>query len=172
MLHPPLARGTAPTRYIRLKVARPLLACPLLGLTEPKLKPLYYTIRCFTLPCCTILNYNKNQNQNRNRNHKYYILCACPLMTCCQVLEEMQRAAVSTQTRLQPLIDARRLEDEARRREDEVRRQCIICFERPRAVAFLPCGHFISCESCVGLVQQNCPSCRQLITTRARIFMD
>ena len=35
VLHPPLAWGTAPTRYIRLQVDG---IYPLLGLTEPKLK--------------------------------------------------------------------------------------------------------------------------------------
>ena len=101
-------------------------------------------------------------------------------------VQELQRLQSGVATAL-PLLnaaiaerqraDAERREQELQKREQELdeRQQCIICFERPRAVVFVPCGHLVSCEACVSLVQgtdANCPSCRQHITSQVRAFMD
>lgn len=51
---------------------------------------------------------------------------------------------------------------------------CIICMEKPRSHAFVPCGHFASCESCAtaSMLQDDnrCPVCRQHIERAMRLF--
>ncbi|KPA81400.1 hypothetical protein ABB37_03777 [Leptomonas pyrrhocoris] len=37
---------------------------------------------------------------------------------------------------------------------------CVVCMDRPRCYAFLPCGHISCCEDCTKLLDQ-CPLCRQ-----------
>jgi len=46
---------------------------------------------------------------------------------------------------------------------------CVICLERPRRIAFRPCGHFNFCEECSGKVQA-CPLCQRSISGRDRTF--
>ncbi len=46
---------------------------------------------------------------------------------------------------------------------------CIICFERPINVVFIPCGHFGACFTC-GHVLKQCPFCRQLIRSFVKTF--
>ena len=38
--------------------------------------------------------------------------------------------------------------------------ECVVCFERARAVAFVPCGHFCVCSKC-GQRLSECPICRK-----------
>ena len=46
--------------------------------------------------------------------------------------------------------------------------ECVVCFERARAVAFLPCGHFSVCSKC-GQRLSECPICRES-TRKQRIY--
>lgn len=46
---------------------------------------------------------------------------------------------------------------------------CIVCTEKPRDYALLPCGHKMLCDLCVSLIQ-SCPVCRCDITGSLRIF--
>ena len=46
---------------------------------------------------------------------------------------------------------------------------CIACAESRRAVAFVPCAHYVTCLPCAhGLIQ--CPVCRTKIMACVRIF--
>ena len=47
---------------------------------------------------------------------------------------------------------------------------CKICYSNQIELVFLPCSHSVSCLSCA---QQlfNCPYCREVITTRIRLYM-
>lgn len=46
---------------------------------------------------------------------------------------------------------------------------CVICLERKREIAFLPCGHRCCCPTCSDSIQQ-CPMCRTLFTSKVKIF--
>ena len=46
--------------------------------------------------------------------------------------------------------------------------ECVVCFERARAVAFLPSGHFCVCSKC-GQRLSECPICRKS-TRKQRIY--
>ena len=46
--------------------------------------------------------------------------------------------------------------------------ECVVCFERARAVAFVPCGHFCVCSKC-GQRLSECPICRKS-TRKQRIY--
>ena len=46
--------------------------------------------------------------------------------------------------------------------------ECVVCFERARAVAFVPCGHFCVCSNC-GQRLSECPICRKS-TRKQRIY--
>ena len=50
---------------------------------------------------------------------------------------------------------------------------CMICFEGPKVIALLPCGHKAYCAECFIdpiLSQGNCPYCRTPITGTVRLF--
>eukprot|EP01067_Filipodium_phascolosomae_P009386 Filipodium_phascolosomae@DN8371_c0_g1_i1.p2 len=47
---------------------------------------------------------------------------------------------------------------------------CKICWEQPVAVLFLPCKHASCCCRCASRVT-NCPTCRQVIRNKERIFL-
>jgi hypothetical protein len=46
---------------------------------------------------------------------------------------------------------------------------CIICSTRQRAIAFVPCGHFVVCIPC-GHGSKICPTCGSDIKGLLRIF--
>lgn len=52
-------------------------------------------------------------------------------------------------------------------RED--RTACIICMERPRNTALVPCGHYFGCHGCT-LRITACPICRGPVAARVRVF--
>ena len=48
----------------------------------------------------------------------------------------------------------------------EKNNECIICFENPKEVVIIPCGHLIMCALCSYKVRkkyEECPKCRQQI---------
>ena len=51
--------------------------------------------------------------------------------------------------------------------------ECIVCLERGRSVAFIPCGHYRCCEVCANSIMtstKSCPCCRRDIDEIYRIF--
>ncbi len=54
--------------------------------------------------------------------------------------------------------------------EADHHRICTICYQRPREIAFLDCGHYICCEEC-SLNVTNCPYDKSLILCRKKIFV-
>ena len=46
--------------------------------------------------------------------------------------------------------------------------ECVVCLERAREVAFVPCGHFCVCSNC-GQRLWECPICRKS-TRKQRIY--
>jgi Zinc finger, C3HC4 type (RING finger) len=52
--------------------------------------------------------------------------------------------------------------------------ECILCLEHPRTIAFVPCGHYLACETCSNIVVQghrpNCPICNAEIAFALRVF--
>lgn len=55
--------------------------------------------------------------------------------------------------------------------EFKVLNECIVCMDNERSVAFLPCLHFICCETCAfSLIQSECPECHGQIETKRLII--
>ena len=54
--------------------------------------------------------------------------------------------------------------------EQMQRNECIICFEKEKTFAFIPCGHKILCSECVKKKFQKCPLCRKSVTGVLRIY--
>ena len=55
--------------------------------------------------------------------------------------------------------------------EFKVLNECIICMDNERNVAFLPCLHFICCETCAfSLIKTECPQCHGCIETKKIIL--
>jgi hypothetical protein len=49
--------------------------------------------------------------------------------------------------------------------------ECIICLERQRDVALLPCKHFCVCVQCYFGLQEKCPTCQQDVTDFLKVFV-
>ena len=54
--------------------------------------------------------------------------------------------------------------------------RCIVCHDRPVALAVIPCGHFCLCDHCVKLVEaksevkKQCPVCRGQLLSTVKIY--
>uniref|UniRef100_A0A0N5AXW0 RING-type domain-containing protein n=1 Tax=Syphacia muris TaxID=451379 RepID=A0A0N5AXW0_9BILA len=46
---------------------------------------------------------------------------------------------------------------------------CVICLDRRPQVLYMPCSHFVCCESC-GNRFENCPTCRQKICGKITVY--
>ena len=59
--------------------------------------------------------------------------------------------------------------DDAARERDEAqdRNECIVCMERPRAVVFRPCEHFLVCATCAAA--DACPFCALAVEDRITV---
>lgn len=56
--------------------------------------------------------------------------------------------------------------------EFKVLNECIVCMENSRNVAFLPCLHFICCDSCAfGKIGAECPQCHGIIENKRIIIV-
>lgn len=54
---------------------------------------------------------------------------------------------------------------------DETDVLCVVCKERGREVAFIPCGHRCCCSLCSNRIRPKaCPLCRQAFSTTLRVF--
>ncbi|CAD8147480.1 unnamed protein product [Paramecium octaurelia] len=49
-------------------------------------------------------------------------------------------------------------------------KKCQICFEKDREYVAIPCGHYIYCEDCKGLIKSDCLLCRNPITSVLKIY--
>lgn len=58
------------------------------------------------------------------------------------------------------------------RLEAEGRLLCILCFDKPRRVALLPCLHFYFCARCGGELRSTCPLCRTKIARKLLLRME
>lgn len=49
--------------------------------------------------------------------------------------------------------------------EGDSETECMICYDQPRSVLFLPCRHFCVCSSCFRLLRdERCPLCRSVFS--------
>ena len=54
---------------------------------------------------------------------------------------------------------------------EDGKKSCVICYNRPPEVAFVPCGHHVACARCAALVEgQGCPVCRNEILMLLKIY--
>ena len=49
-------------------------------------------------------------------------------------------------------------------------RICTVCYERPRDVVFLECGHLVCCDECARNIRE-CPFDKSVILKKKRIFV-
>ena len=63
--------------------------------------------------------------------------------------------------------EIRDLENELSRRPAET---CVACMERPREIAYIPCGHFVVCTACANKWESCCPVCKARATSTVKIF--
>ena len=69
------------------------------------------------------------------------------------------------------IIDKKELEKDVKIKinkiyEDKKDRDCLVCFENPHTIIFVPCGHYCICNECnINLKKNNyiCPMCRSHI---------
>ncbi|AYU83757.1 hypothetical protein, conserved [Leishmania donovani] len=67
-----------------------------------------------------------------------------------------KNAALLSHANIQPSSSAK-FHDDAASGDKEL---CLVCMDRPRSYAFLPCGHISCCQECTKSLDQ-CPLCRQ-----------
>merc|ERR1711970_930939 len=61
-----------------------------------------------------------------------------------------------SQVRMEDETDCKRVSQDRDRLEKLT--ECKICFAQQRGIVFLPCSHFVACESCSGRMNE-CPMC-------------
>ncbi|CAI9725073.1 ankyrin repeat RF_0381 [Octopus vulgaris] len=44
--------------------------------------------------------------------------------------------------------------------------QCLLCRNKTATIKFLPCGHFVTCETCSKISHKRCLKCGKLVTSR------
>ncbi|XP_052096890.1 baculoviral IAP repeat-containing protein 7-A-like isoform X13 [Mytilus californianus] len=66
------------------------------------------------------------------------------------------------------LDDAELLVEENRQLRDQ--RLCKICLEFDATIAFLPCGHLVSCSDCAPALRK-CPICRAFVKGTVKTFL-
>ncbi len=55
--------------------------------------------------------------------------------------------------------------------EDDGQSECVVCLDRPRVVAAIPCGHMIYCSDCsLGMKGKDCAICRAPVQMLVPIF--
>jgi len=54
--------------------------------------------------------------------------------------------------------------------EIKKQRQCVVCKDKDRSVAFVPCGHLCVCEVCTQAVNE-CPICHQAVQQKMKIVI-
>lgn len=67
-----------------------------------------------------------------------------------------------------PNILAQMLEEEIRRLKEA--RLCKVCLDEEVSIAYIPCGHIVTCVQCAAALE-HCPLCRKNIKGTVRIFL-
>ena len=49
-------------------------------------------------------------------------------------------------------------------------RLCKICMEAEICCVFIPCGHAVCCDVCIGEIQMNCSICRVAIERPLKVY--
>lgn len=60
------------------------------------------------------------------------------------------------------------LEEEIRRLKEA--RLCKVCLDEEVSIAYIPCGHIVTCVQCAAALE-HCPLCRKSIKGTVRIFL-
>ena len=47
---------------------------------------------------------------------------------------------------------------------------CVACMERPRQIAYIPCGHFVVCRTCADRWRSCCPVCKADASSTVSIY--
>jgi len=47
---------------------------------------------------------------------------------------------------------------------------CVVCLDKKRELALIPCGHLCLCGDCAPSIEKNCPLCNSVFTTKVKIF--
>lgn len=54
--------------------------------------------------------------------------------------------------------------------QDQAR--CVVCIDKPKSVALVPCGHVCMCDGCARRSEiSRCPICRHDITSTMAVFL-
>jgi hypothetical protein len=48
---------------------------------------------------------------------------------------------------------------------------CVVCLDRVKVVALIPCGHMCMCVTCARAPHGDCPLCRASVTGTLRVFV-
>uniref|UniRef100_A0A914H8V2 RING-type domain-containing protein n=1 Tax=Globodera rostochiensis TaxID=31243 RepID=A0A914H8V2_GLORO len=48
---------------------------------------------------------------------------------------------------------------------------CAICFDKPREITFIPCGHLACCRQCADIIKNFCPMCRGKIEGKQLTYL-
>jgi len=71
-------------------------------------------------------------------------------------------------------VDVGRTSDEVALQEENRKlrdaRLCRVCMDKETNTVFLPCGHFVCCETCAKSLSE-CPICRDVIRGTVRTFL-
>ena len=79
--------------------------------------------------------------------------------------KETAKVVETISNALQAEIDA--LEGELSKRPTVT---CVACMERPRQIAYIPCGHFVVCRPCADKWKNCCPVCKADATSTVKIY--
>lgn len=53
---------------------------------------------------------------------------------------------------------------------NQIKVECLICFDQPRNIVLIPCGHICVCSNCSGDLK-ICPMCREIIKIKQPFFV-
>lgn len=118
----------------------------------------------------------------------FSLCCYTPLtlhMSTMSVVDPHTDPSISTDTTMQHTVSLRMQRDTtstaaicvmrmARTKQnytdDERTTECVICMERPRVTAMVPCGHVSTCTKCTAGLH-DCPICRAPVDSTLRVYM-
>lgn len=83
--------------------------------------------------------------------------------------KKQQRSEKLLKETLEAARKQRRANDKQKNLPDDLK--CVICFENPKQVIILPCGHVCLCEECSNRILLSCPMCRKDIVSKAAAFI-
>lgn len=66
--------------------------------------------------------------------------------------------------------EVRKTEPNNSSKDDSSKDDCVVCLDQTKSMVFVPCGHLACCEKCAN-VQQTCPICRSIVSTKVKLFV-